>query len=193
MKKEPIKLTKILKTLLITLPILFFIVLSITLYLGLKRENPNEIPSVFLGKKAPEFNLSRLQDKEKPTTEDLKMNKIKLVNFWASWCPPCKVEHKFLNMLQESGHMILGVNYKDSPKQAIKFLAELGDPYYKVGADPNGRTGINWGLYGVPETFILDNNGTILFRNAGPITSTIYNEKILPLLLNAEIQDDKIQ
>lgn len=186
MKKEPIKLTKILKTFLITLPILFFVILSITLYLGLRRENPNELPSVFIGKKAPEFNLSSLKNKGKPTTEDLQIKRIKLVNFWASWCPPCKVEHKFLNMIHDSGHIILGVNYKDSPNQAIKFLTELGDPYYKVGADPNGRTGINWGLYGVPETFVLDDTGTILFRNPGPITATIYKEKILPLLQNTK-------
>ena len=191
MKKELKQLTKIFKILLIILPLLFFIVLSITLYLGLKRENPNELPSVFIGKQAPEFNLSSLPNKDKPTKKDLQIKKIKLVNFWASWCPPCRVEHKFLNMIQESGHMILGVNYKDSPVQATKFLTELGDPYFKVGADRDGRTGINWGLYGVPETFVIDNTGTILFRNAGPITSTIYNEKILPLLNNVKRQEIK--
>jgi cytochrome c biogenesis protein CcmG/thiol:disulfide interchange protein DsbE len=159
-----------------------FFGLSVTLYLGLKRDNPNELPSTFIGKQAPEFKLSKLQEKEKPTQKDLNTKKIKLVNFWASWCAPCRVEHKYLHLIQESGHIVLGVNYKDKPQKAINFLDELGDPYSKVGADLSGRTAINWGLYGVPETFIIDENGIILFRNAGPITSNIYINKILPLL-----------
>ena len=108
--------------------------------------------------------------------------KIKLVNFWASWCTPCRVEHPILKKISNLNYSIIGVNYKDNPKQALEFLNTFGDPYSKIGADFSGRNGLEWGLYGVPETFVIDQNGKIVLRHAGPITSTIFNKKFKPLL-----------
>ena len=105
-----------------------------------------------------------------------------LVNFWASWCGPCRVEHPFLTELTAAGVTVVGVNYKDPPEQALGFLAELGDPYAAIGADPSGRTGLDWGIYGVPETFVVDGDGAILLRHPGPLTPDVIARRITPLL-----------
>jgi cytochrome c biogenesis protein CcmG/thiol:disulfide interchange protein DsbE len=107
---------------------------------------------------------------------------VKLVNFWASWCAPCRVEHPVLEDLAADGLPIIGVNYKDDPEKALGFLAELGDPYTAVGADPEGRTGLDWGLYGVPETFVIDSDGTVLLRHPGPITRDVLDRRIMPAI-----------
>ena len=107
---------------------------------------------------------------------------VKLVNFWASWCEPCRAEHPILEALQKEGVVIYGVNYKDTPENALAFLAELGNPFEKIGADTTGRMGLNWGLYGVPETYLINGDGQILLRHAGPITERVIEATIRPAL-----------
>ncbi|MGD9865764.1 MAG: DsbE family thiol:disulfide interchange protein, partial [Pseudodonghicola sp.] len=109
----------------------------------------------------------------------------KLVNFWASWCAPCRVEHPNLAALAAEGVEILGVNYKDDAAKAGAFLAELGDPYAALGRDPEGRMALDWGVYGVPETYVIDGKGTILMRFAGPVTQRVIDEKLRPVLERA--------
>ncbi len=110
---------------------------------------------------------------------------MKLVNFWASWCGPCRAEHPSLARLAAEGVPIYGINYKDEPEKALGFLGELGNPYAGIGADPAGRTAIDWGLYGVPETFVIDGEGRILLRFAGPITERSLASDIRPAIAAA--------
>jgi cytochrome c biogenesis protein CcmG/thiol:disulfide interchange protein DsbE len=107
---------------------------------------------------------------------------VKLVNFWASWCAPCRVEHPLLTEIAVSGVPVIGVNYKDAPANALAFLAELGDPFVSIGADASGHTGLDWGIYGVPETFVVAADGTVLLRHPGPITRDIFERRFAPLL-----------
>ncbi len=107
---------------------------------------------------------------------------MKLVNFWASWCGPCRAEHPLLEELAAGGQPIIGINYKDDPDNARAFLAELGDPFERIGADETGRTGLDWGIYGVPETFVIAADGTILLRHPGPITRDILATRLQPAI-----------
>ena len=173
---------KYIKKSLFFIPILAFIFISGTFYLALRFNNLDELPSVLINKSAPKIKLIQLGKKELPLNKDFKSPEIKLVNFWASWCTPCRVEHPMLEKISKLGYPIIGINYKDEPQNALGFLEALGDPYSKVGSDLSGRAGIEWGLYGVPETFVLDENGKIILRHAGPITSTSFNKKFFPLL-----------
>jgi cytochrome c biogenesis protein CcmG/thiol:disulfide interchange protein DsbE len=167
------------------LPIALFILTVAILFSGLWK-NPAELPSAMVGKPVPEFDLppvSGLEDKTPGlSAADLK-GKPALVNFFASWCIPCKAEHPLLLRLKESGVApVYGVNYKDKPEDALRWLNDLGNPYMRIGDDSNGRVGIDWGVYGVPETYVVDASGKILYRYAGPLTSRDLEETILPLL-----------
>ncbi len=139
-----------------------------------------KLNSVLVGQKVPEFELDKLEDFSKPSIQDLYSKEFKLVNFWASWCAPCRAEHPLFMKLQGSGHKIFGINYKDTEKNALSFLNSLGNPFFKIGADRNGRVAINWGLYGVPETFIINAKGEIVYRHAGPVTQAIFDREFLP-------------
>ena len=168
---------------LILVPPIAFVAIATMFLLGLNREAPDSLPSAFAGRQAPALDLPPLNPgAQGPTTADLAAPGVKLVNFWASWCSPCRVEHPLLTEVAEAGVPIIGVNYKDSARNAQGFLDELGDPFVTVGVDDNGRTGIDWGLYGVPETFVIDGEGTVLLRHAGPITREIYERRFAPLL-----------
>ena len=107
---------------------------------------------------------------------------VTLVNYWASWCAPCRLEHSQLMQLDGEGVAILGVNYKDDTAKALDFLHELGDPYEGIGVDRAGRTALDWGVYGVPETFVVDGNGVVVLRFAGPITAGILKSRIRPAI-----------
>jgi cytochrome c biogenesis protein CcmG/thiol:disulfide interchange protein DsbE len=109
---------------------------------------------------------------------------VKLVNFWASWCEPCRAEHPILEALQKEGVVIYGVNYKDTPEAAAKFLAEMGNPYTKIGAD-SGPMALDWGVYGVPETYVIDGKGVVVLRVAGPITAGNLDTMLRPALKKA--------
>lgn len=163
------------------LPPVIFIGLAAMMFIGLQRENPNELPSQMIGRDAPKLSLGQLADLPQLTAEDLTADGIKIVNFWASWCAPCRVEHPNILELANMGIPVHGVNYKDQTNQAMQFLTSLKNPYTKIGTD-SGRTGLDWGLYGVPETFIIDGNGKVLLRHAGPVTQRVMAEQILPLL-----------
>ena len=151
---------------------------------GMQRDNPGALPSVRTGGPAPALTLETLGDKPGFARDLLEQDGVKLVNIWASWCAPCRVEHPQLVALAEEGVPVYGINYKDDPVNALSFLDDLGDPYMGVGADPEGRTALDWGVYGVPETFIVDGDGVIIGRIAGPVTQAILADQIRPALAN---------
>ena len=173
---------KYLKRTLFFLPVIIFLFVTITFYFALKFNNSDEIPSNLIKKFAPKIELTPLGKKPLPSSLDLITPKIKFVNFWASWCAPCRAEHPMLQKLADLNYSVIGINYKDTSDKALTFLEELGDPYAKVGADLSGRNGLDWGLYGVPETFIIDQSGKILYRHAGPITATIFENQFKSIL-----------
>jgi len=172
------------------IPIALFILTVAVLFSGLWHD-PHQLPSALVGKPAPAFDLAALdlpKDVARPglARADLE-GKPSIVNFFASWCIPCKAEHPLLLRLKESGVAPLyGINYKDKPEDATQWLTELGNPYDRIGADRDGRVAIDWGVYGVPETFVVDKTGRILLRQTGPLTSRDLEEKILPLLKGAK-------
>ncbi len=171
------------RNLLLVIPPLLFLVFAAVAWVGLRRENPDELPSALVGGPAPEIGRTvALRDDPPPTDADLRAPGVKLVNFWASWCGPCRVEHPILTALSEEGIPVIGVNYKDEPAKALRFLAELGDPYARIGADPTGRTGIDWGIYGVPETFVVGAGGEVLLRFPGPLSPDVVEKRIRPAL-----------
>ena len=171
-------------------PIFFLIPIAFALFavmafVALNRANPNELPSAAVGKDTPTLTLTEFNGPVF-TRADLADGQVKLVNFWASWCAPCRAEHPSLLALQSQGIPIYGVNYKDTPPKAQGFLAELGDPFARSAADPSGRTGLDWGLYGVPETFLIGKDGQVILRHPGPITAQILREKIAPAIAEAQ-------
>jgi cytochrome c biogenesis protein CcmG, thiol:disulfide interchange protein DsbE len=175
------------RNLLLILPPLAFLVFAAVAYIGLTRENPDELPSALVGQPAPEIDRTvALRDDPPPTDADLRAPGVKLVNFWASWCGPCRAEHPLLRELSAGGLPVIGVNYKDAPDKALGFLAELGDPYTKIGADESGRTGLDWGIYGVPETFVVGPDGTILLHFPGPLTRDTLETRIRPAIAAAK-------
>jgi len=152
---------------------------------GLQRENPDELPSALAGKPAPAVQITPLGESMLFSDSNLRTGEVKLVNYWASWCAPCRVEHPNLAQLAADGVTIYGVNYKDKPDNALGFLKELGNPYTALGADAEGRMALNWGVYGVPETYVIDGKGNIVLRFAGPITQRVLDSTILPAIAAA--------
>lgn len=163
-------------------PILVFLGISVFLAIGLFLD-PREVPSPLIGKPVPDFKLPPVQGRTLGlSTDDLK-GEVSLVNVFASWCVACREEHPLLMRLSQQGVVpIHGLNYKDAPKDAADWLDRLGDPYTRTGADINGRVGIDWGVYGVPETFVIDRNGRIAYKHIGPISSSDWEEKMAPLV-----------
>jgi len=163
------------------LPVVVFAGLALVFAFGLGRD-PSVVPSPLIDKPAPDFVLAPLHDGEPGLSSADLRGDVVLVNMFASWCVPCRAEHPLLMRLaRETGVVIYGINYKDPPEAARKFLADLGNPYTRIGVDADGRAGIDWGLYGVPETFLVDRNGRIRFKWVGPLTPEAVEEKIVPL------------
>ena len=170
-------------SLLLLLPPLLFAAFAGLAWFALTRDNADELPSAAVGHPAPGLErLTPLSDAPPPTLADLTAPGIKLVNFWASWCAPCRAEHPLLTELAGEGVTILGVNYKDDPAKAAAFLDELGDPFARTGSDGTGRTGIDWGIYGVPETFVIGADGTVLMRFPGPLTRESLEKRLRPAM-----------
>lgn len=169
-------------SILMMLPPLIFLIIAGLFYVGMQRGDANTLPSTLEGKLAPAVVVDTLNTLPSFGDAELRQEGFKLVNFWASWCTPCRAEHPSLIALKERGVKIYGVNYKDEPANAQKFLDDLGNPYAAIGADRSGRMAIDWGVYGVPETYIIDSDGKIVLRFAGPITERSLNGTILPAL-----------
>ena len=152
---------------------------------GMYREDPNALPSALIDRSAPPVALTQLGPSDPFDSSALADGQVKIVNYWASWCAPCRVEHPNLMQLAEENVPIYGINYKDDPEKALGFPSELGDPYVAIGADEVGRVALDWGVYGVPETFVLDGDGRIVLRFAGPVTDVILEKRIRPALAAA--------
>jgi cytochrome c biogenesis protein CcmG/thiol:disulfide interchange protein DsbE len=163
------------------IPLALFFVLVMFLLRGLWL-NPREVPSPLIGKPAPLFTLPALHDKAPFTSKDL-LGQVWIMNVWASWCAPCRLEHPLFNDLAAQKLVpIVGLNYKDAPEAARRWLAELGDPYLVSVIDNDGRTGIDFGVYGVPETFVIDRHGVIRHKHIGPVTPEVMRDRIIPLV-----------
>lgn len=153
-------------------PVVIFAGIAISLYFGLFGD-PRQLPSVLIGKPAPEFALPAIKGSNIPglATAEFKSGGVTVMNIWASWCVPCRYEQPLLMELSKRTDIrLVGINYKDDAQNALKFLTELGQPFAAIGADESGRTAIDWGGYGVPETFIIDGNGIIRFKWVGPLS-----------------------
>lgn len=174
--------------LIFALPVLLFAGLVAFFGLGLTKD-PSRIESVLIDRPLPPLDLEALPGYEKGlTTEDIK-GKVALVNVFASWCVPCRIEHPVLNGLAERGEAVIyGVNWKDRPGAGAEWLAELGDPYTLVGADRDGRAAIDLGVTGAPETFIVDAEGVIRYKQIGPITPGIWERDIKPIVMELQGQ-----
>lgn len=171
---------------LMVLPVAVFASLTGGLLLpGLFRDNPGQLRSVMVDRPAPALPTSGLPGFPVLTDADLRTGQVTLVNFWATWCPPCRAEHPVLLELAKKGVRIGGVNIRDKDDNAVSWLQDLGNPFIGVATDPNMRGAINWGVSAPPETFIVAGDGTILFRFAGPLIGTDYENRFVPELEKA--------
>ena len=163
------------------IPLVLFILLVAFLAVGL-RHDPHEVPSPLINKPAPAFQLAQLKDPSKSFSAQDMHGKVWLLNVWASWCITCRDEHPLLIQYARSGALpIYGLNYKDKREDALAWLGELGDPYVLSVSDTDGRVGIDYGVYGAPETYLIDRDGIIRFKQVGPVTPDVWQNTILPL------------
>ena len=170
---------------LVLLPPVAFAALAGLFLGGMFRDDPDALPSTLVGRDAPALEVTTLAGETPLLRELLDAPGPKIVNFWASWCAPCRVEHPHLMTLAAEGIPIYGVNYKDDADKAAAFLDELGDPYAAHGVDSQGRIALEWGVYGVPETFVIDGDGKVVLRFAGPVTRPVFENRIRPALDSA--------
>lgn len=164
------------------IPVVVFALLAVFLAIGLNLD-PKKVPSPLIGKPTPAFTLARLKDPATTIGNDTFKGEVSLLNVWATWCVSCRAEHELLMALAKSGKVnIYGLNYKDERGDALRWLQVLGDPYVANAFDADGRVGIDWGVYGTPETFVIDKQGIIRHKVIGPLTGETINEEILPLI-----------
>lgn len=165
-------------------PPLVFAALAGLFLWGMYRDNPESLPSVFVGRAAPSIGAESLPGIP-GVTPDLLKGQVTIVNFWASWCPPCRAEHPTLMALQKEGYRVIGVNMMDRADDALAFLGQAGNPFQAVAFDPRGKTMIDWGVTAPPETFILRADGTVAYRFAGPMVGSDYEQRFRPELEKA--------
>jgi len=170
------------KSLRFIVPLAVFLVLVAFLAVGLKLD-PHQVPSPLIGKPAPTFKLPRLDDPAQALSRDAMLGKPWILNVWASWCGPCRDEHPAVVAFARTKQVpLVGLNYKDARSDALAWLKELGNPYDVSLSDLDGRVGIDFGVYGVPETFVIDKSGVIRFKHIGALTPEVLNTKVAPLL-----------
>lgn len=167
------------------LPPVLFAGLAAMFYFGMQRENPGELPSVLVGRAAPVLPATGLEGVPQLTDADLRTGEVTVVNFWATWCPPCRAEHPVLLRMAADGVRVAGVNIMDDDQKALAYLAEEGNPFIGVATDPNGRNRVEWGVTAPPETFIIGGDGSVLFRFVGPLIGTDYENRFVPELQKA--------
>ena len=175
-REEPMRSLKFI------VPLVVFVALAVFLAVGLTHD-PREIPSPFIGKPAPAFKLERLHEPTQAFGPEQMKGKVWLLNVWASWCVSCRAEHPVLvEFSKRNAVPIVGLDYKDTREDGLKWLDRFGNPYTLSAFDVDGRVGIDYGVYGVPETFVIDREGVIRYKQIGPVTPEALDEKILPLL-----------
>jgi cytochrome c biogenesis protein CcmG, thiol:disulfide interchange protein DsbE len=171
------------RNVLMYLPPVLFAGLALAFWLGMQRpNNPGELPSTRVGQMAPALGVDTLPGTPALTMADLTTGRVTVVNFWASWCPPCRAEHPVLTRMAQDGLRVAGVNLRDAPADAQAYLAREGNPFFALTADPKGRMAIDWGVTAPPETFIVGGDGTVLFRFQGPLVGSDYEQRFLPAL-----------
>lgn len=170
---------------LMVLPPVLFAGLAALFYFGMLRDNPNDLPSTFIGRQAPAVPEGVLPGRDPFGNDDLRTGEVTVVNFWASWCPPCRAEHPTLHALTEEGVTLYGVNFKDDADNANRYLTNDGNPFQGIAFDPRGRTAMDWGVAAPPETFIIAGDGTVLFKFAGPLVGSDYEQRFRPELEKA--------
>lgn len=163
------------------IPLVLFLGLVVFLAIGLRRD-PHEVPSPLVNKPAPAFRLAQLKEPSKTFSPEDMRGKVWLLNVWASWCFSCREEHPLLLQAARAGSIpIYGLNYRDKREDALPWLSELGDPYVLSVSDLDARVGMDYGVYGAPESYLIDRNGVIRFKQIGPITPDVWEKTILPL------------
>lgn len=173
------------KRLLFLLPVVVFALMAAAFYVGLGIDT-NVLPSALINEEAPQFTLPPLPGHDKGFSNADLQGHVSVVNAFASWCGPCRMEHPVLNALAKTKRVpIYGIDYKDQSDAALDWIAALGDPYTRIGAD-SGRVGIDWGIYGVPETFVIDKTGHIRYKHVGPLSEDDIQKTILPLVARLE-------
>ena len=168
------------------MPPVIFAALAGLFLSGMFRENPGQLPSTFIGQPAPALPTETITGEPLLTAADLATGEITIVNFWASWCPPCRAEHPYLLELDAQGYRVAGINFRDLQDQASSYLRDDGNPFFASGFDPRGRSAIDWGVTAPPETFIVGGDGTILHRHVGPLVGSVVEQQFLPALTAAK-------
>jgi cytochrome c biogenesis protein CcmG/thiol:disulfide interchange protein DsbE len=176
-------------TLLLALPLAGFAILLAVFGLGLGHD-PSLLPSVLINKPLPGFQAPRLDDPQQTVSAGDLQGEISLLNIWATWCPTCRAEHEFLNTLKQQGIAIYGVNYKDERDKALEWLATLGDPYRLNIDDSAGQLGIDLGVYGAPETYLLDADGVIRYRHVGALDGEIWQREFVPRIATLRTENN---
>ena len=157
--------------------IIFFCIILVFSYFLIIKRDPSELPSALINKKAPMFKTTSLFDDKPILAKEIFGQETIIVNFFATWCIPCRAEHSFIEKLSKDKNIkVIGVNYKDDSQKTITWLKELGNPYTIIAVDMNGSIGLNWGVYGLPETFIVNKNSVITYKQVGPLTEKIYSK-----------------
>lgn len=167
---------------LVAIPPIIFAALAGLFFAGMMRENAGELPSTFIGQPAPGLPGEAVAGTALLTAADLNAGEVTIVNFWASWCPPCRAEHPNLLGLQARGFRVAGINFRDEADKAAAYLAEDGDPFFATGFDPRGRVALDWGVTAPPETFIVGPDGTVLNRFVGPLVGDDFEQRFMPML-----------